>query len=320
MLLVIAGGAVITAPVAAQSQTGYDLVNAVNGLRALQGLQPYTVDAGLMAYAQEHSEYQAATNTPTHVHSDGTRPFDSGLEENVAAGTGGFMTVDIVVYQIWVDWGHRHVLTGYASGEIGAGVAVADDGSLYYTVDLRPGEELAATAAPFVGLQTSTPQSDGSVIHVVGVGETLWGIAVSYGVTIDDIRQLNNLGTGAVIINPGQQLLIRPADASAPAPASAPTSVPPEAAPTTPAAATVTPWVSETASPPPPPTAAPAVTPSGQAQRPNQETLKVALLVAIAGLAVAAAIGFWQARSDEGTADAEAERRDRPRRPPPADD
>jgi LysM repeat protein len=304
-VLLLACGAMSAATnaVVAQSQTGYDLVNAVNGLRALSGLQPYTIDAGLMAYAQEHSEYQAATNTSTHVHSDGTRPFDMGLQENVAAGTGGFMTVDIVVYQIWVDWGHRHVLIGYATGEIGAGVAAAADGSLDYTLDLRPGEELAATEAPFVGLQTSTPSRDGSIVHVVGVGETLWSIAVSYGVTIDDIRQLNNLGAAAAIINPGQKLLIRPAGAATPAPLDLSASASPEGPSATVASATATTQASETATPLPSLTTTPTDVPLPVTQGRSQSALKVALLVAIIGLAVAAAIGFWQARDDSQSDD-----------------
>jgi LysM repeat protein len=297
--LLIASGVLITAPAAAQSQTGYDLVNAVNGLRALQGLQPYAIDAGLMAYAQEHSEDQAASKTSTHVHSDGTRPFDSGLEENVAAGTGGFMTVEIVVYQIWVDWGHRHVLTGYASGQVGGGVAVSDDGSVYYTLDLRPGEELAATAAPFVGLQTSTPGVDGSVMHVVAAGETLWSIAVSYGVKVDDIRRLNNLGADTVIISPGQQLLIRRAGAATSTPLAASTSAPPEVRTTAPVPATATTVPSETAAPAPTLTAVASDPPPKPTPATSRDTLKVALLVAILALAVAAAIGFWQARDDD---------------------
>ncbi len=41
--------------------TASEVMSLVNELRSSQGLQPYTVDPGVTAYAQEHSEYQAST-------------------------------------------------------------------------------------------------------------------------------------------------------------------------------------------------------------------------------------------------------------------
>ena len=213
IMMLVAAWLSVPLSVRAQSETPSALVEAVNALRALHGLQPYTVDPWLMAYAQEHSQYQASTKTSTHVHSDGTRPLDIGLEENVASGNVGVFTVDVAVYQVWSDWGHRHILTGYADGQIGAGVAFSDDGFVYYTVNIRPGQELPETEAPFVGLQTSTPNLDGSVIHVVGYGETLWHIALSYGVSVDEIRRLNGIAGDSTVIQPGQRLIIRAAGA-----------------------------------------------------------------------------------------------------------
>jgi len=201
----------------AQSETPYDLVNAVNTLRSLHGLEPYRIDPWLMAYAQEHSEYQASIQSGTHLHSDGTLPQDIGLQENVAGGDDGVVTVAVVVYEIWVDWGHRHILIGYSTGDIGAGVALSENGQVYYTVDIRPGEEVvpvttsAGTSAPFIHLETSVPSENGSIIHIVSYGQTLWSIAKSYGVTVDDIRRLNAIASDSTIIHPGQKLLIRPA-------------------------------------------------------------------------------------------------------------
>ena len=54
----------------------------------------------------------------------------------------------------------------------------------------------------------STPASDGSVIHKVRPGETLWLIAITYGVKIDEILELNNLPKDSPIY-PGQQLVIK---------------------------------------------------------------------------------------------------------------
>jgi LysM repeat protein len=54
------------------------------------------------------------------------------------------------------------------------------------------------------------PQPDGSIIHSVQQGDTLFSIALAYKVSVDDIKALNNLpASGKVVI--GQRLLIKPA-------------------------------------------------------------------------------------------------------------
>lgn len=288
----------------AQIETPYDLINAVNELRALHGLDPYEIDPWLMAYAQEHSEYQAATHVGTHRHSDGTTPLSMGLQENVAGGTVGVVTAAVVVYEIWVDWGHRHILTGYATGQIGAGVALSDDGFVYYTVDIRPGEELSATTAPFVPLGTSTPNQDGSVVHVVGYGQTLWGIAMSYGVTVDDVRRLNNIAADSTVIRAGQQLLIRAAAPTTLVPSDATPSSLAQSSSMTIAPITSTAFSTEPVMPSQWATAQPTGTPSDVSQNRNGTGMIIALAIGIIGLAVATIVGFWQAHKDR-TADAQ---------------
>jgi LysM repeat protein len=53
----------------------------------------------------------------------------------------------------------------------------------------------------------STPAPDGSVVHTVQAGETLIGIAVTYEVTLEELRANNNLTTDMVFV--GQQLVIK---------------------------------------------------------------------------------------------------------------
>jgi len=307
LFLVLITGALSLPPVTfAQSETPTDLINEVNALRASQGLDLYRVDPWLMYYAQEHADYQAATQTSTHVHSDGTLPQDIGLQENVAGGDEGYVTVSVVVNQIWVDWGHRHILIDYPFGEIGAGIALSDNGTVYYTVNIRPGQQAStvtpeqSTPVPFVPYLTSTPNEDGMIIHVVGEGQTLWSIAQSYGVTVDEIRQLNAMPADSTDIYPGQQLLIRmgitvtpaindttPTGSSQPltSPAFSSTKMP---APTR----TAIPSPSLTAPPSPSSTGVPAGTPSNILLKTEDIVGWVILALGVIGLFLVILLGF----------------------------
>lgn len=69
---------------------------------------------------------------------------------------------------------------------------------------------LPASAAPMLQLTpfpTPTPGPDGRIIYIVQPGDTLWRVAAITGVTLDELRNLNNLGADEPII-PDQQLLI----------------------------------------------------------------------------------------------------------------
>jgi hypothetical protein len=50
----------------AQNETPYDLINAINDLRASRGLAPYTIDPWIMEYAQEHAEHMPLS-TRAHI-------------------------------------------------------------------------------------------------------------------------------------------------------------------------------------------------------------------------------------------------------------
>lgn len=234
----------VPSPAFAQSETPLGMVDAVNALRASQGLAPYLVDSGLMLVAQSHSEWQASIRTSTHLHADGSTPPDLGLVENVAGGDTGYVTVEVVVHEIWDDPVHGKTMTGYPSGWVGAGIAEAD-GTLYYTLLLLPGDTAAKVtptrpAADAVALQTSntpaapgftpfttsTPGADGAIRHTVQPGEALWSIAISYGVTIAEIQEYNSLPADSTVLQVGQILIIRPAGAAAPTAIPSPTADP----------------------------------------------------------------------------------------------
>lgn len=73
-----------------------------------------------------------------------------------------------------------------------------------------PAPPASAPPAGFTPFATATPQADGAIIHEVRPNDALWSIAISYGVTINDLLRLNNLVAGSVI-RPGQQIIVRPA-------------------------------------------------------------------------------------------------------------
>lgn len=171
-----------------------------------------------MDYAQQHSQHQADTQTSTHTHLDGTNSLSQGLIENVAGGDTGYVTVDIVVNKIWVDWGHLNTTIGYESGQVGGGVANGVNNTTYYTLNVRVGQKVTTTltpgapiapTSPFLPIITATTLPSGEIWHLVLEGETLWGIAISYGVTMQSIRDLNGMLAEESTIYPGDLLLIK---------------------------------------------------------------------------------------------------------------
>ncbi len=76
----------------------------------------------------------------------------------------------------------------------------------------------APTLATIIPIAIAPPGANGSIVHVVQEGQTLWNIAAAYQVDLSIILSLNGITDGAVII-PGQNLLIKPAS-----PTSTPTS------------------------------------------------------------------------------------------------
>ena len=118
----------------------YTLIAEVNALRATNGLQPYTVNATLMAIAQAHSDYQAAMRTVTHYSADGSRPYQRALAAGYPVGgnlsLGGYFSENITAgtnktpaqaVQEWQgDAPHLNTMLSPYLTEVGAGVTNVD--------------------------------------------------------------------------------------------------------------------------------------------------------------------------------------------------
>lgn len=222
----------------AQSYDPYMLIAEVNALRAANGLPELIPDPILMAVSQAHADYMASTGSVTHYSADGSRPFQRSLaagypvagdlslggfhSENIIAGTN--MTPAEAVSRWTGDEPHLNTMISPQYVDIGAGVSIVGN-KIYYVIDTSRKSGAAVLAytpqvvngTPVVNLNPlvstifpSTPASDGSVVHQVRPGETLWLIAITYGVKIEEILALNNLPKDSPIY-PKQELIIKKA-------------------------------------------------------------------------------------------------------------
>lgn len=217
--------------------TAFDMISAVNNIRAIKGLPPVQINSIIMAIAQDHSDYQASISRSSHAGRSGEiviarveasgysggRKFVAG--ENVAGLDVGITgMLPIIVNEIWSDPVHYGAMVN--SKYTDAGVGIASDGkTVYVTLNLagiveEDGDKPADTASPeledveepginpnILPLFTTTPKPDGAVYHTVGFGQTLGTIARMYGVDMYDLANINSIEPDKIFV--GQNIFIR---------------------------------------------------------------------------------------------------------------
>lgn len=219
-----------------QAGSPYDLINAVNALRASYGVPSYGISSILMYTAQAQADFMAANGTVTHSGPGGIGVTDRLLaagyplagdlslggfrSENITGG-GENMTAEEAVKQWTGDAPHLTTMISPDLTEIGAGVAMVN-GRVYYVIDCaRPttanapqvlttplaGGSAVPVVEPMQPVMVSTPNAEGNIIHEVKSGQTLWQIAITYDTKIDEIKRLNNLANNDIY--PGEKLLIQ---------------------------------------------------------------------------------------------------------------
>jgi len=254
-LVVACGAAAVGLPrlafadAAAPRQSAQALIDAVNDLRATYGLGPLNGDPILMLVAQRQNDYSISIGQITHYGPDGSRP----REQAIAAGYGGGRTVFISeniamgtglspqdAVQWWTgDEPHLNTMIGPYYRDVGA-AAGESGGFAYYTlvtgyvaggISAQSTAPVAVSAPVFGGplpVVTSTPQPDGSVIHILENGQALWTVAAIYGVSLDELLRLNGLSADSVV-HPGDAILVRAAPTATPSPVPTSTETPPPA-------------------------------------------------------------------------------------------
>ena len=294
------------APAAPRFSTAYELIDAVNGLRARNGLPAYTVSSILMQTAQSQADYNASIETSTHIGPGGIsfpdRLIAAGYffvfrSENVLPRSPDATGWDLVTDSEWADEPHQHTMLSPDLCEVGAGVAVKD-GRAYYVLDAAcpsgssggnapiPYTPIAGTipaggggAATVVVVVPNTPKPDGSISHIVRSGETLWSLAIAYKTTIAELKDINRLTSDSIY--PGDTLIIfLPKATQTSAPTATSTPIP-----------TATPFIfwTVTSSPEPTATPIPAAPVAGGSGMIVVGIIIIAALVAAGGLTAAGA-------------------------------
>ena len=231
-----------------------ELIAEVNSLRLANGLNALASHPILMQVAQSQADALLATEGAAgHSRPNGMTltqqllllgyPLAGDLSlggyrsENFVFGYG--MTARDAVGAWQGDEPHTNTMLSPNRSDIGAGVSVGSDGTVYLVIETalqtasgQPQEDASqylpggsasalnpedALSQYIVPITLATARPNGDVYHKVQYGQTLWAIAVEYHTRIAEIRRLNNLRSDTVYPN---QLLLVMRGATPPPPAS----------------------------------------------------------------------------------------------------
>ena len=245
LLAVFAGLSVSVAPVEAGDPTGYDLAAAVNAYRAANGYYQLNYNSLVASAAQAHAEWIVSTGQGGHTGAYGEDEtvrvswtgYGGGAEIHCDENWATTSSVEDAVYGYqWSDWTHQEVMLnqwGNKFTDVGGGVAPTGNGSYVFILDVCKvvGQEYDGTlpdnsgssdssdpaAAPTAdysnyvySVTAATPAADGSITHIVLSGQTLETIAKAYGVSVEKLRELNDMAADDSVIWVDQELVINP--------------------------------------------------------------------------------------------------------------
>ncbi len=222
---------------AAKAQGGptNDILQLVNQVRAEYGLPPVSYNASLATAAQNHANFIAANAIYSHIGVNGS----TWQDRAEAAGYTGYAGENLVggtrlTPQQGVTWWrnsavHFSNMLNPRWTEAGVGFAIGSGQNFYVMVFGTPNdappprESQQVVDVPFIvaPIELAQPNEDGSIIHTVLEGHTLWAIAARYEVSLADLYLFNGMNEDSVL-NPGDKLTIRLADGQPPPPTPTP--------------------------------------------------------------------------------------------------
>src|SRR6266508_2885628 len=212
--------------------SAYDLILAMNTLRVSYGLPALIEDPIVDALAQSTAATMAANNMSWHIGDVRGRLAAAGYgnggtvwaTENFAVHIGG-MGIDEIM-AAWADPDHMRPAVEAAYCNVGAGVAQASNGRIYYVLQAayvsehacsssssssggtsQPGSVPNPVSQLIIPVKIATPDAEGRIFHEVKAGQSFWSIAIAYQITIHDLEVWNNLSR-TVPLRAGQRLFI----------------------------------------------------------------------------------------------------------------
>ena len=219
-----------------QSVSAYELISAMNVLRMSNGLPALIENATINAVAQATAQIMADQQLSWHIGDVAGRISAAGYgagakvyaTENFAYAAGG--TIDQIML-MWADYDHMRPATTPSYCHVGAGTATDSRGFTYYILQAAYISGVACDSTPPTGgggtpgqppagwgyvtpVEKVELNEDGNYVHVVKTGQSLWSIAVAYGVLIKEILAWNNLPESYVLW-PGDELTIAGPDSRA---------------------------------------------------------------------------------------------------------
>jgi LysM repeat protein len=215
-----------------QQVSAYELIIAMNTLRVSYGLPALVEDPIVNAVAQSTAAIMAANNMSWHIGNVRGRLAAAGYgnggtvwaTENFAVSSGGMGLDEIMA--VWADPDHMRPAVEPAYCNIGAGVAQASNGRIYYVLQAayvsgracgssspssggtpQPGGGSSSIPQIIVPVKIATPDADGKIYHLVQPGQSYWAIAIAYQMTIHDLEVWNNISRNTPL-QTGQRLFI----------------------------------------------------------------------------------------------------------------
>lgn len=222
----------VVQPAPAVQVSAYELIIAMNTLRVSYGLPALIEDPIVNAVAQNTAQIMAANNMSWHIGDVRGRLAAAGYgngatvwaTENFAVGRAGTGIDQIMA--AWADPDHMRPAVTPAYCHVGAGIAQASNGRIYYILQAAyiSGQACGSISSPSGGtaqpgtvpnpvpqliipVKIATPDAEGKVYHVVQAGQSFWSIAIAYQITIQDLETWNNVSRN-IPLQAGQRLFI----------------------------------------------------------------------------------------------------------------